>query len=150
VDEPLLYLRDGASVLTLPLSEVLWMYNEANSLARATLAGTKGAAEATQAIVNAGSTPGPHRARASLGVYLLHVAMSTIEAQKKADAIVVPVAVAGQGAEGTPAPATPAPVGAPAPTMGPCGHPSDVACPACAADHQARRNAAKRSGGRAT
>jgi hypothetical protein len=137
VDEPVLYIREGANVLHLPLSEVLWIYQEAETLARAVMAKTDGAAETAQAIRQASG------ARAELGAYLLDVALAGIERDKIARAIPTTATVVAGDSKASPAAGT-APPGSAA--GGACAHPPDVACPNCASAHQEARNARKRSG----
>ncbi len=137
MDEPILYMRDGAHVLELPLSEVLWIYQEAETLARGVVKGDKDALEAANAIK---AQAGPGRARASLGAYLLDVAVAGLERAKTAAAIpTTATVVAGESSGDAPA----------AVVAGPCAHPPDVACPSCATGFQERRNAQKRNGARA-
>ncbi len=150
MDEPTLYVRDGARVLLIPLREVLAMRRQAASLAEAALSRAPSAKETAEAVFHAASQDGPQRARAHVSAFLLEDAMNEIEERKTAGAIVAPAqSVAGDAA--SPGPAAPGGAAPPpgAAPLGPCQHPPDVACPACASSHQEARNARKRAGARA-
>lgn len=152
MDEPILFLRDGASVTEIPLGEVLSMRRAAAEIAEAALSHVPDAKETVEAVIRAATVYGPQRGKASVSAFLLRDAMAEIEDRKQRSAIVVAPAQSVGAAPPVTAPAaaeagaTPPPGVAPG---APCQHPPDIACPNCAGAHQAARNAKKRQGARA-
>lgn len=148
MDEPRLYVRDGASVQQIPLGEVLEMSRAARELAAAALSGAPSAKETVEAVIHAATVYGPQRGRASVSAFLLRDAMAEIEQKKQAGAIVAAAENVGAPAAAEPATSSSG-AGAPAapPAAGPCNHPPDIACPSCAQAHLEARNAKKRAAG---
>lgn len=139
MDEPTLQVRDGAQVWLIPLTQLLVMVDAARDIAEGAITlRDKDAVAAAEAGMRQ-----PNRGRAGVSAYLLQHYMGKANARAQDRTVVAPAqSVAGEAAAA--APAAPA-----APLAGPCQHPPDVACPACAGAHQEARNAKKRAGARA-
>lgn len=144
MDEPLLYLRDGASMLTIPLSEVLEIEDEASRLAADAHRGDASAVKAAELITERAQAYGPHRPRARLFAFFIERAWQRIEETKMRSVVTVAGEVTSEESGAAPPAAAP-----PASAVGPCNHPPDVACPACVGAHQEARNARKRERARA-
>src|SRR5215470_11909134 len=92
VEEPVVIVRQGAVVTSVPLTRLLYMYRQAEALSVAVAKRAEGAADVAEAVVRAAEQGD---ASAALSVWLLNDAMTAAEKQKEAAAITVAGAPAG-------------------------------------------------------